>query len=59
MGSKWVETMIFSKKVSLKTALLRDTNLDQVTLGGSETQIFKGIAIFNMCFEKSGTSASK
>ena len=39
---------------SQKTAFLRETNL-----GGSGTQIFKGIANFNMCFEKYRISASK
>ena len=33
--------------------------LDQLTLEWAGTQNFKGIAISNMCFEKSGTSASK
>ena len=33
--------------------------LDQLTLEWAGTQNFKGIAISNMCFEKSGTSVSK
>ena len=34
-------------------------NSDQLTLGGSETHIFEGIANFSMCFENSGTLSSK
>ena len=46
---------IFRKKVEKKTAFLSDTNPDQLTLGGSDTHIFEGIANFHMCFEKIGT----
>ena len=52
--SKWVKTKIFPKKSGQKTAFLRDKNSDQLTLGGSETHIFEGIANFSMCFEKFG-----
>ena len=44
----------FPKKSGQKTAFLSDTNPDQLTLGGSDTHIFEGIAIFRMCFEKLG-----
>ena len=49
----------FPRKSGLKTAFLRDKNSDQLTLGGSETHIFEGIAKFSMCFEKFGTLSSK
>ena len=49
----------FSEKNGQKTAFLRDTNSDQLTLGGSGTHIFEGIANFSMCFENSGTLSSK
>ena len=49
----------FPRKSGLKTAFLRDKNSDQLTLGGSETHIFEGIANFSMCFEKFGTLSSK
>jgi hypothetical protein len=45
----------FLQKSGQKTAFLRDTNLDQPTLGGSETHIFEDIANFHRCFEKFGT----
>ena len=45
----------FPRKSGLKTAFLRDKNSDQLTLGGSDTHIFEGIANFHMCFEKIGT----
>ena len=38
-----------------KSAFLCCTNSDQLTLGGSQTHIFEGIANFRMCFENSGT----
>ena len=49
----------FFQKSGLKADFLSITILDHPTSGGSETQNFKGIATFHMCFEKSGTSASK
>ena len=61
-GVNWVEmgqNKDFPRKSGLKTAFLRDKNSDQLTLGGSETHIFEGIAKFSMCFEKSGTLSSK
>ena len=59
MVSKWVKTKIFRKKSGLNTAFLSVTNLDQLTLGGSETHIFEGITNFSMCFEKFGTLSLK
>ena len=58
-GSKRVKTKIFRKKSCQKTAFLCCTNYDQLTLGGSQTHIFEGIANFSMCFEKFGTLSSK
>ena len=55
---KSVKTKIFRKKSGKKTAFLSDTNPDQLTLGGSDTHIFEGIAIFRMCFEKFGAWSS-
>ena len=49
----------FLPKNGLKTAFLSITILDHPTSDWAGTQIFKGIANFNMCFEKCGTSASK
>jgi hypothetical protein len=49
----------FLQKSGLKTPILAVMVLDQLTLEWAGTQNFKGIAISNMCFEKSGTSASK
>ena len=49
----------FLQKNGLKTAFLSITILDHPTSDWAGTQNFKGIAKFNMCFEKSGTSASK
>ena len=61
-GGKWDQNgsrLRFSEKKSgQKTAFLRDTN-SELTLGGSETHIFEGIANFSMCFENSGTLSSK
>ena len=61
-GVHWVEmgqNNDLLQKSSLKTVFLRDTNLDQPTLGGSGTQISKGIANLNMCFEKYRTPTSE
>ena len=49
----------FLQKSGLKTLILAVMVLDQLTLEWAGTQNFKGIAISNMCFEKSGTSVSK
>ena len=49
----------FLQKSGLKTPILAVMVLDQLTSEWAGTQHFKGIAISNMCFEKSGTSASK
>ena len=49
----------FLQKCGQKTAFLSITILDHPTLDWAGTQNFKGIANFNMCFEKCGTSASK
>jgi len=49
----------FLQKSGQKTAFLSITILDHPTLDWAGTQNFKGIANFNMCFEKCGTSASK
>ena len=49
----------FLQKSGQKTAFWRDTNSDQLTLGGSETHIFEGIANFSMFFEKLGALSSK
>ena len=49
----------FLPKNGLKTAFLSITILDHPTSDWAGTQIFKGIANFNMCFEKCGTSASE
>ena len=49
----------FLPKNGLKTVFLSITILDHPTSDWAGTQIFKGIANFNMCFEKCGTSASK
>ena len=49
----------FLPKNGLKIAFLSITILDHPTSDWAGTQNFKGIANFNMCFEKSGTSASK
>ena len=53
------ETKHFLQKSGLKTLILAVMVLDQLTLEWAGTQNFKGIAISNMCFEKSGTSVSK
>ena len=45
----------FLQKSGQKTPFLRDTNSDQLTLGGSETHIFEDFANFHRCFEKFGT----
>ena len=58
MGSKWVKTKIFPKKVA-KKQLFRVTQIRINWLwGGSDTHIFEGIAIFRMCFEKLGAWSS-
>ena len=49
----------FLPKNGLKIAFLSITILDHPTSDWAGTQNFKGIANFNMCFEKCGTSASK
>ena len=49
----------FLQKSGLKTLILAVMVLDQLTSEWAGTQNFKGIANFNMCFEKFGTSASK
>ena len=49
----------FLPKNGLKTVFLSITILDHPTSDWAGTQIFKGIANFNMCFEKCGTSALK
>ena len=49
----------FLEKSGLNTAFLSVTNLDQLTLGGSETHIFEGIANFSMCFKRFGALSSK
>ena len=48
----------FLKKSGPQTAFLRDTNLNPLTLGVSETHNFECIAN-SMCFEKFGTLSSK
>ena len=61
-GVHWVEMgqrNDFPQKSGLKTPILAVMVLDQLTLEWAGTQNFKGIAISNMCFEKSGTSVSK
>ena len=61
-GVHWVgmgQNNDFLQKSGLKTLILAVMVLDQLTLEWAGTQNFKGIAISNMCFEKSGTSASK
>ena len=61
-GVHWVEMgqrNDFLQKSGLKTPILAVMVLDQLTLEWAGTQNFKGIAISNMCFEKSGTSVSK
>ena len=61
-GVYWVEmgqNYDFLPKNGLKTAFLSITILDHPTSDWAGTQNFKGIANFNMCFEKFGTSASK
>ena len=49
----------FIQKSTLKLGFFLDTVLDHLTSEVAGTQNFKGIAIFNMCFEKYRTSASK
>ena len=44
----------FLQKSGIKTAFLSITILDHPTSDWAGTQIFKGIAIFHMCFEKFG-----
>ena len=61
-GVYWVEmgqNNDFLPKNGLKTVFLSITILDHPTSDWAGTQIFKGIANFNMCFEKCGTSALK
>ena len=61
-GVHWVgmgQNNDFLQKSGLKTLILAVMVLDQLTLEWAGTQNFKGIAISNMCFEKSGTSVSK
>ena len=49
---KMVQNNDFLPKNGLKTAFLSITILDHPTLDWAGTQNFKGIANFNMCFEK-------
>ena len=58
-GVKMGQNNDFLPKNGLKTAFLSITILDHPTSDWAGTHIFKGIANFNMCFEKCGTSASK
>ena len=47
----------FLQKTALKTAFLRDTKLDQVTLEGAGTPNFKSTDIFDMFPENLGAKA--
>ena len=60
MGSKVDGLAVKSKflqKTALKTAFLRDTKLDQVTLEGAGTPNFKSTDIFDMFPENLGAKA--
>ena len=58
MGSKWVKTKIFRKKV-VKNSFFEGHKFGSTDFGGSDTHIFEGIANFSMCYEKFGTWSSK